>query len=244
MSGGGHQSRPFSPYRHAPTTEDLLHAAVRGRALAIPEEDEKSKAASVVQSQLSKTPSAMQSRHNKAPSHGGKTASQVSTAKQPSAVGSKHVHGSRANASPRPPSPGDLDLEEARIVNEALANQTPRTSYYAASALDPAAANHFHDLELCVLLHQESDSTVHEVVKKALRKAVRQRIKRLGMKYDNEVRLIYVILIFSMCIELSPVDSQSGSTRSHIMITIPVFIFVRTRRPMCAYFSPSTTIVC
>ncbi|KAJ7920942.1 hypothetical protein B0H13DRAFT_2419109 [Mycena leptocephala] len=28
--------RPFTPYRHAPTAEDLLHRAIRGRALALP----------------------------------------------------------------------------------------------------------------------------------------------------------------------------------------------------------------
>jgi hypothetical protein len=31
------------------------------------------------------------------------------------------------------------------------------------------------------------DNTTHEVVKKALRKALRQRVKKLGMKFDQEV---------------------------------------------------------
>lgn len=189
MSGGGHQSRPFSPYRHAPTTEDLLHAALRGRALAIPEEDEKqtqsrhSRAGSVVQSIAQ---SAARSQRSKAPSAvNGKTASHISAAKQPSIVSSKQTRD--GDATPRPRSPNELDQEEARIVQEALAGQTPRTSYYAASTLDPEVANHYHDMELCLLLHQESESGVHEVVKRALRKAVRQRVKKLGMKYDTEV---------------------------------------------------------
>lgn len=72
------------------------------------------------------------------------------------------------------------------MVNDALAARTPRTSYYCAS-LQPDDTEHYHDMELCVLLHQETDPTQHDVVKKALRKAIRQRIKRLGMKYDQEV---------------------------------------------------------
>ena len=48
------------------------------------------------------------------------------------------------------------------------------------------ANSHFHDMDLCILLHQMDDYNTHEVVKKALRKAVRQRVKKLGMKYDSE----------------------------------------------------------
>jgi hypothetical protein len=33
------------------------------------------------------------------------------------------------------------------------------------------------------------DPTQHDVVKKAVRKAVKARVKQLGMKYDNEVSL-------------------------------------------------------
>ena len=72
------------------------------------------------------------------------------------------------------------------MVNDALAARTPRTSYYCAS-LQPDDTEHYHDMELCVLLHQETDPNQHDIVKKALRKAIRQRIKRLGMKYDQEV---------------------------------------------------------
>ncbi|KAJ3505625.1 hypothetical protein NLJ89_g7322 [Agrocybe chaxingu] len=184
MSGGaGHHNRPFSPYRHAPTQEDLLNAAVRGRSLAIPPSPEKEP------SVVSQTPSKM----SRARSHaeGRKTASQISVSKQLSQQGGSRV--SRATRSEReqdrdrtptptrPHSPEGLDAEEARIVNEALAARTPRTSFYAAS-LEPEATSHFHDMELCVLLQQENDPAQHDIVKKALRKAVRQRIKKLGMK--------------------------------------------------------------
>ena len=67
-----------------------------------------------------------------------------------------------------------------------------RTSYalstMAPSALEPEVQNsHFHDMELCQLLHA-LDQPMGEPVKKAVRKAVRARVKKLGMKYDNEVR--------------------------------------------------------
>jgi hypothetical protein len=104
-------------------------------------------------------------------------------------------------------SPDILDSEEARMVNDALAARTPRTSYYCGS-LQPDDTEHFHDMELCVLLHQESDPNQHEIVKKALRKAVRQRIKRLGMKVDQEVSAFCTFEI----VRLSKIQSSSQSS--------------------------------
>ncbi|KAG6885164.1 hypothetical protein C0993_005404 [Termitomyces sp. T159_Od127] len=211
LSGGGYQSRPFSPYRHGPTTEDLLHAAVRGRSVVIPEEDEKASSVASAQvrakspSQLSKAPSQAQTQLSRAPSQQSK--SQVSAAqshmngngKAPSVAASRqsyqgshhptnHENAEDGVAMPRARSPDEhgLDQIEARIVRAALAAATPRTSYYA-EPLEPSVSNHYHDMELCVLLHQEADPNVHDVVKRALRKAVVQRVKKLGMKYDHEV---------------------------------------------------------
>ena len=82
-----HQSRPFSPYRHAPTTADLMHAAVRNRSLVIPEEDENaldlhSRPSSTAPSGTNKTPSQSPSQpHSKAPSQSpSKAFSQVPSA--------------------------------------------------------------------------------------------------------------------------------------------------------------------
>lgn len=212
LSGGGNQ-RPFSPFRLAPTmgptVEDLIYAAARGRALPIPEADEQQSTEGPPSVRHSKAPSAVPSRLSHVPSQGNKATSHVSAAKvpsvalsqvsdvrPPSVALSKQSRGSKidreSNITPtpaRPRSPIDLDQEEAKIVEEALAGKTPRTSYYASTApLDPDMTNHFHDLELCVLLQEENDTDQHEYVKRALRKAIKQRIKRLGMKYDNEVR--------------------------------------------------------
>src|SRR5260221_2442023 len=84
QSGGAPQNRPFSPYRHAPTHEDLLNAAVRGRSLVIPPSPEKAP------SLVSQSPSKIQS-HGRPLSHaeGGKVDSQLSIDKQPSVGGSR-----------------------------------------------------------------------------------------------------------------------------------------------------------
>lgn len=80
----------------------------------------------------------------------------------------------------------ELDEEEEEMVRTIL-SRTPRTSM-APSALEPDIHNsHFHDMELCELLHSLDAPNLPEVVKKAVRKAVRARVKKLGMKSDNEV---------------------------------------------------------
>ena len=157
LGGNIDPSRPFSPFRHLATTEDLLHAAVRGHT----------------------------------PPY-GKQASQISATKPPSPSKQAHsdsVHGGEGSAmSPRPHSPVDLTPKEEEIIRNVLA-KTPRTSLYAGSVLEPEIVNsRFHDMDLCVLFHQEADPTIHDVVRKAIRKELRRRVRGLGMKYDNQVR--------------------------------------------------------
>jgi len=80
----------------------------------------------------------------------------------------------------------ELNEEEEEMVRTIL-SRTPRTSM-APSALEPDLHDsHFHDMELCELLHSLDAQNLPEVVKKAVRKAVRARVKKLGMKSDNEV---------------------------------------------------------
>ncbi|KAF9268673.1 hypothetical protein L218DRAFT_977161 [Marasmius fiardii PR-910] len=202
--GGSHQSRPFSPYRHAATNEDLLHAAIRGRALAIPEEKESEKASSHALSHApSKSPSKAVSAVTSAASH--KTKSEVRTeartngkspSKVPSVAMSQRTIGTRKEgtitptpARVRSPDLDELNQEEARIVEKALASatRTPRTSYYSPSAVDAELArSNFHDMDLCVLLHQLKAPSTHDLVKKVILKAVKQRMKKLRLAYDNE----------------------------------------------------------
>jgi hypothetical protein len=112
-----------------------------------------------------------------------------------------HADGSQPRqsrgATPRALSPGpELNEEETRLVEDVLnqGNRTPRTSYAATSALESNQFTHYHDMNLCILLHQLDDPSQHEVVKKAVRKAVKARVKQLGMKYDNEVCPTYMLL--------------------------------------------------
>lgn len=215
---GGHQSRPFSPYRHAPTTEDLLYAAVRGRSLAIPEEEpEKSP------SHHSKAPSAVASARSKQPSQ-GRAPSHLSMGKAPSVTPSKHTRGSQidreSNATPRPRTPDDLNEEERRIVQQALASATPRTSFYSPSTLDPDVVMPYHDNELCQLLSHLNQPGTPDAVKKAVRKGVKQRVKKLGMRHDNEVRILsfYRVYIPHPCLH-----SRSGNMNYHITTTMVGF---------------------
>ncbi|KAI0779548.1 hypothetical protein C8Q74DRAFT_1259637 [Fomes fomentarius] len=106
---------------------------------------------------------------------------------------SKHpTHDPDSTPTPsRAPSPDRLNAEEQRLVQSILGIQPrTRTSYalstMAPSMLEPEVQNsHFHDMELCQLLHA-LDQPMGEPVKKAVRKAVRARVKKLGMKYDSE----------------------------------------------------------
>ncbi|KAJ3866570.1 hypothetical protein EV359DRAFT_36288, partial [Lentinula novae-zelandiae] len=181
-----HQSRPFSPYRHAPTQEDLLAAATRGRAIVIPEEEEPTKASSQPSIAPSKQPSIAPSKP-----------SSIAPSKQPSVAPSHQSRSSRnrdVDATPTPSRPhtpdiDELNQEEARIVEQALASavRTPRTSYYTPSVLDAEVQqSSFHDNELCILLHQLKAPQTHDLVRKVVLKAVKQRMKKLSMNYDNE----------------------------------------------------------
>ena len=109
------------------------------------------------------------------------------------------LNGVDGDATPIPsrqPSPAheDLNAEEQQLVDNFLMGPAGTRTSYAPSAaapsmLEPEIQNtHFHDAELCQLLHA-LDAPTSEPVKKAIRKAVRARVKRLGMKYDNEVRM-------------------------------------------------------
>ncbi len=147
----------------------------------------------------SKAPSA--SRHSRMPSGSSEARSNRSGAFSPAA----HSHNGRVpsrmsalksrdegDATPthsRALSPSNDNDDYESIVQKVLSNaRTPRTSI-APSMLDAdIKASHFHDQDLCILLHAAEDETQHDVVKKAVRKALQARMKKLKLKYDNEVR--------------------------------------------------------
>lgn len=78
-----------------------------------------------------------------------------------------------------------MDEAETEIVNGLL--RTPRTSYGPSVLAAEVTRSQHHDEELCVLLHAADDPYMHDVVKRAVRKAIRVRLKKLGMKTDGDV---------------------------------------------------------
>ncbi|KDQ57602.1 hypothetical protein JAAARDRAFT_269020 [Jaapia argillacea MUCL 33604] len=155
-TSGAGMSWAFSPHRHAPTQADLFHAAMG--ATGEPKSPRSpSKQASAIRSQLSGYPE-QQARE------GGVTPT-------PS----------------RPQSPLDaMNDDDQRLVRDLLSKRASRTSMAASALETDIQQSHFHDMELCILLHVLEDPMQHEITKRAVRKAVRGRVKKLGMKYDNE----------------------------------------------------------
>ena len=87
----------------------------------------------------------------------------------------------------RPMSPEeDLNDYETEIVQGILSARTPRTSIAPSLLAEEIKRSNYHDEALCILLHAADDPTQHDIVRKALRKAVAARIKKLGYKSDKE----------------------------------------------------------
>ncbi|KAG2047332.1 hypothetical protein BDR06DRAFT_976814 [Suillus hirtellus] len=82
-----------------------------------------------------------------------------------------------------------LNQAEEELVAKALAERnTGNRTLYAPSTLEPEIVDsHFHDMDLCILLHQMDNNTTHEVVKKVLQKALRQHVKKLVQVTVQEV---------------------------------------------------------
>ncbi|KAI1794171.1 hypothetical protein LXA43DRAFT_162214 [Ganoderma leucocontextum] len=166
------------------TTEVNGHGGSGGTAYGKSQSAARSQARMSPRSQATTVPR----ERSVAPTEGGRSA-----APPMSPARSRHTnHDPDSTPTPsRPASPENpLSLEEQRLVQSVLDIPRTRTSYalstMAPSALEPEVQNtHFHDMELCQLLHA-LDQSMGEPVKKAVRKAVRTRVKKLGMKYDNE----------------------------------------------------------
>ena len=84
------------------------------------------------------------------------------------------------------PDPDDLDDRETEIVKNYLQSRTPGNRSSMAPTVQTADLkhSHFHDQELCILLHAADNDMEHDVVKKAILKAAKARVKALGMKHD------------------------------------------------------------
>lgn len=100
-------------------------------------------------------------------------------------------HASSSKYEPRSYSPEfeELDDRETEIVRDYLRRRAPgnRSSMAPTVYTADLKHSHFHDQELCILLHAADDEMSHDVVKRAVVKAAKSRVKSLGMKYDTAV---------------------------------------------------------
>ena len=90
----------------------------------------------------------------------------------------------------------------------------------ASLALGPDVHNsHLYDMELCELLHSLEAPNIPEVVKRTVRAVVRDRVEKLGMKYDDEVsgspETHRNVLIVSLVLPLKSIRQYRISFHDH-----------------------------
>ncbi|KAG9086421.1 hypothetical protein FRC06_003094 [Ceratobasidium sp. 370] len=93
------------------------------------------------------------------------------------------------DATPTPSEGGIIDRVPDMSERELLeVLKTPRTSYTVSPSVlaEEVQRSHYHDEDLCILLHAAEDPNQHEVIRKAVRKAAKMRIKRLGIEEDRQ----------------------------------------------------------
>ena len=124
-------------------------------------------------------------------------------------------------ASPPPPQSARRHRSEAErsgaermTAQEALAAiRTPRTSYSLSPSQLAAEVNrsHFHDEDLCVLLHAADDPETPDAVRKALRKAVKGRVKKLGLESEDQVSFaVESVIAIKRLLKVNWTDSKAS----------------------------------
>ncbi|KAF8750646.1 hypothetical protein RHS01_09147 [Rhizoctonia solani] len=104
---------------------------------------------------------------------------------------SYHNHHSHGDSTPTPSEAGFIDRVPDMSERELLeVLKTPRTSYTVSPSVlaEEVSRTHYHDEDLCILLHAAEDPSQHEVIRKAVRKAAKMRIKRLGIEDEQRKR--------------------------------------------------------
>ncbi|KAJ1305785.1 hypothetical protein OPQ81_010515 [Rhizoctonia solani] len=100
-----------------------------------------------------------------------------------------HNHHSHGDSTPTPSEAGFIDRVPEMSERELLeVLKTPRTSYTVSPSVlaEEVSRTHYHDEDLCILLHAAEDPNQHEVIRKAVRKAAKMRIKRLGIEEERK----------------------------------------------------------
>ncbi|KAG8732212.1 hypothetical protein FRC11_015034 [Ceratobasidium sp. 423] len=99
-----------------------------------------------------------------------------------------HSHQSHGDATPTPSEAGFIDRVPEMSERELLeVLKTPRTSYTVSPSVlaEEVGRTHYHDEDLCILLHAAEDPNQHEVIRKAVRKAAKTRLKRLAIEDEK-----------------------------------------------------------
>lgn len=172
-------SQQSAPYLPPHTAEDMIHAGVRGRMMAV--SPTPSNPHGLPQPSPFPYPPPHPHPHHHHPHHHHHHHHQYIP---------EYIEETPSQMQPmRPQSPDGLNEDEQNLVDELLLVRTPRTSYTVTpSALAAEVHNSsFHDEDLCILLHAADDDSIHDVVKKAVRKAIRGRVRKLGVKYEAAV---------------------------------------------------------
>ncbi|ELU45073.1 hypothetical protein AG1IA_00893 [Rhizoctonia solani AG-1 IA] len=114
---------------------------------------------------------------------------------------SYHNHHSHGDSTPTPSEAGFIDRVPDMSERELLeVLKTPRTSYTVSPSVlaEEVSRTHYHDEDLCILLHAAEDPSQHEVIRKAVRKAAKMRIKRLGIEDESNVAPQWARPLFDM----------------------------------------------
>ncbi|CAE6529205.1 unnamed protein product [Rhizoctonia solani] len=99
-----------------------------------------------------------------------------------------HSHHSHGDSTPTPSESGFIDRVPEMSERELLeVLKTPRTSYTVSPSVlaEEVSRTHYHDEDLCILLHAAEDPNQHEVIRKAVRKAAKTRLKRLAIEDEK-----------------------------------------------------------
>ncbi|KAG8850735.1 hypothetical protein FRB96_009602 [Tulasnella sp. 330] len=138
------------------------------------------------ESMVSPSPSGAGSRHTRVRSQDQDGYDQASLQEQLEAL--ERMEGENTPTASRAQSPQQQMVPRLSAREAMDMIRTPRTSYSVSPSVlaNDVAKSHHHDDDLCVLLHAADDPVLPDVVKKAVRKAVKSRLRKLGVDDEDQ----------------------------------------------------------
>jgi hypothetical protein len=120
------------------------------------------------------------------------------------------------DTTPTPSETGFIDRVPEMSERELLeVLKTPRTSYTVSPSVlaEEVSKSHYHDEDLCILLHAAEDPSQHEVIRKAVRKAAKMRIKRLAV--EEAVGYVNGLAIKGLTLDVRWAETKTRSAIHH-----------------------------